>query len=165
MYTYNWICVYVCLIHLAVQQKWTQHCKATLIHPFLPLFSLVSASFLCSYGYSKLEVFFFFLNFIVEIGLYVIDDSEIRTFSFCKWDNRSPMKFNNLSRGTDSISQNQICIILFSFLLYHILKFQAEHLSGTSWKRNTVAEIFSIHLISACVYFILECRFLLNKGQ
>ena len=105
------------------------------------------------------------LNFIVEIGLYVIDDSEIRTFSFCKWDNRSPMKFNNLSRGTDSISQNQICIILFSFLLYHILKFQAEHLSGTSWKRNTVAEIFSIHLISACVYFILECRFLLNKGQ
>ena len=38
-------------------------------------------------------------------------------------------------------------------------------MSGTSWKRNTIAEIFNIYLISAYVYFILECRFLLNKGQ
>ena len=37
------ICVYVCLIHFAVQQKWTQHYKATLLHQFFSLFSLVSA--------------------------------------------------------------------------------------------------------------------------
>ena len=66
------------------------------------------------------RVVFFFNYFIVEIALYVIDDSEIKTFSFCKWDNGSPMKLNNLSRGTAPRSQNQICIILLSFLLYHI---------------------------------------------
>ena len=28
----EWICVYVYLIHFAVQQKLTQHCKSTILH-------------------------------------------------------------------------------------------------------------------------------------
>ena len=136
-YTKEGICVYVCLIHFAVQQKWTQHCKVTLLHQFLSLFSLVSASFSGFYGYSKLkELCFFFNYFILEITLYVIDDSEIKTFSFCKWDNGSPMKLNNLSRGTAPRSQNQICIILLSFLLYHITLYYKNFISNMGTKTH-----------------------------
>ena len=60
--------------------------------------------------------------------------SEIRTFSFCKCNNRSPIKFNNLSRGTDPISETQICTILLCFLLYHITLYYKSLISNMGTK-------------------------------
>ena len=124
----------MCLIHFAVLQKWTQHCKVTTPSVSFTVFFNFCLFFRFLWLFQAERIFF--LNFRVEIAIYVIDHSEIKTFSFCKWDNRSPMKLNNLSRGTAPISQNQICIILLSFLLYHITLYYESLISNMGTKMH-----------------------------
>ena len=58
-------------------------------------------------------------------------------------------------------------ILLFFFPCYVLsyLIFQAVNMSGSFWKKKTIAEIFNLQLISANARLTLKPEFLLNKGQ